>query len=460
MLILAYLTTGNQLALVALSEGVLMAKFPTLPLAIRDLFQVFFSAHSINLLIDFWGQEQLSISGDTPDHPLKLRIHHPGVVRALILQRDPLVLTDAYLKGFLDLDSPLEDAIPLATCLGNPVSHWHKALWAWVSALGLPRLSTLSYPLEASGFKEENPDSHSPAHDQQAIHYHYDIGNDFYRLWLDPMMVYSCARFEQDTTSLNEAQATKLDRICRKLRLEHGNTFLDIGCGWGSLLRWAATHYGVKAYGITLSEEQLRFCQKCIADEGLDSRVHVQLLDYRSLSSPAGEGCDRQQFDKIASVGMIEHVGPSHYPIYFRQVLSALKPGGLFLNHGITSSRVWNRSAMSERFMNRYIFPQGHLARLSDTLVAAENEGWEIVDVDAWRPHYAATLRHWASNLDQAQDQGASKLGERRLQLWRLYLLLSALNFDRSHLNLYQILLRRRSDANWNLPLTREGWLC
>jgi cyclopropane-fatty-acyl-phospholipid synthase len=289
--------------------------------------------------------------------------------------------------------------------------------------------------------------------DRVAVQHHYDTGNAFYKLWLDPQMVYSCAYFEHPQMSLEEAQAAKLDRICRKLKLSSGETLLDIGCGWGALMHWAVARYGVKAHGITLSEEQLVYNQQRIAEAGLEDSITVEVLDYRDL--PA-----EPRFNKIVSVGMVEHVGLQNYPAYFQHALAALKPGGLFLNHGIASGDVWNQSSIGEQFIDRYIFPDSQLTPVSTQLAVAEANGWEIVDVDGWRLHYAKTLRCWVENFTAAFDQISEKIGERQAHLWRIYLIGCALSFENNYMGIYQTLLRRKADQAWDLPMTRSEWLC
>jgi cyclopropane-fatty-acyl-phospholipid synthase len=292
--------------------------------------------------------------------------------------------------------------------------------------------------------------THSAERDKADVQCHYDTSNDFFRIWLDPMMVYSCAHFEHPDMSLADAQKSKLDLICRKLRLQPGEDFLDIGCGWGALLRWAVTNYRVRAHGITLSEEQVEFNRKWIADHHLEDKVRVDTLDYRDLPQ-------KPTYDKIASIGMVEHVGIKNYAVYFRSALAALKPGGLFLNHGIGVNNFFEPES---RFIRRYIFPDGECVSIVSYLKAAKDAGWEIVDVDAWRPHYAKTLRCWAANLDSAVDEAIALVGNRVVKLWQLYLIVCAQGFENGRNGVYQALLRRAADSHWDLPLRRGEWLC
>jgi len=423
----------------------------TIPSGIRDAIRDILTGINLPLecRINFWDADQLQVSAASTDNaaPLILRFRHPGVIRAILLKQDPLVLADAYLKGFFEISGKLEALILLFRQMSHVQLQPAKRLRAWLEALTLPPLPELASP--------DTPFSSLPfpETDRQAIQHHYDVGNAFYRLWLDSHLVYSCAHFEHPDMSLDQAQAAKLDLICHKLRLQPGETLLDVGCGWGALLRWAVTHYGVQGYGITLSDKQLAFNRQQIEVQGLGDRLQVELLDYRDLPQ-------HPTFDKAVSVGMIEHVGKKNYPTYFDRIRTSLKPGGLFLNHGITATHEWDGSSLGERFINRYIFPNGELTRLSTTLTVAEDHGWEVVDVDGWRPHYAKTLRHWAANLDRRLDQVTELIGKRETLLWQIYLLGSALAFENNDMGIYQVLLRPQADREWNLPLTRAGWLC
>jgi len=237
--------------------------------------------------------------------------------------------------------------------------------------------------------------------DAQAIAYHYDVSNEFYALFLDPLMVYTCAYYRDPDGTLEQAQADKLDLVCRKLRLAKGETMLDIGCGWGSLAIWAAQHYGVRAHGVTLSRAQADYAAERIASLGLADRCQVEYLDLRDLPASA-------RYDKIAAVGVIEHVGIPNYPTFFGRVHAMLNAGGLYLNHGIVHHFHWKPSSQTE-FLYRHVFPNGDLAGLSETLTEIERAGFEIVDVDGLRLHYARTCRQWA-----VRCSGRSRFAARR----------------------------------------------
>jgi len=284
------------------------------------------------------------------------------------------------------------------------------------------------------------------------IRHHYDVSNAFYRLWLDERMVYSCAYFHHDDDTLDAAQAQKLDHICRKLALEPGERFLDIGCGWGGLVLWAAEHYGVEATGITLSQNQFEHVSGEIRRRGLTGRVRVELRDYLDLPEEA-------QFDKIASVGMFEHVGMRNYPRYFGKIFRVLKPGGMVLNHGITHNTLAADSLGSGigDFVEEYVFPGGELTHVARVIEGMSREGLELVDAEALREHYGKTLWHWVDRLEANADAARQEVGEERFRVWRIYMAGSAHAFDRGWLSLWQLLAGKpHPDGRLPHPLTRE----
>jgi cyclopropane-fatty-acyl-phospholipid synthase len=287
---------------------------------------------------------------------------------------------------------------------------------------------------------------------QANIHHHYDVSNAFYRLWLDERMVYSCAYFRNEADSLDEAQAQKLDHVCRKLQLQPGDEFLDIGCGWGALIFRAAQSYGVRATGITLSENQYDYVRTKIAELGLGDRVHVQLCDYVNLP-------EDRVFDKIASIGMFEHVGIRNYPRYFGKIRRILKPGGLVLNHGITHNWLGADSLGSGigDFVEEYVFPGGQLAHVSRVMQGIAADGLEVIDAEALREHYARTLWNWLDRLERNADAARREVGEEKFRVWRIYLAGSAHAFDRGWLSIYQLLAGRPlSDGRLPHPATRD----
>ena len=286
---------------------------------------------------------------------------------------------------------------------------------------------------------------HSLGKDAAQIEFHYDVSDDFYALWLDPRRVYSCAYYREADMTLAQAQEAKLDHICRKLMLKPGERMLDIGSGWGGLLLWAAEHYGVDATGITLSKNQHAHVTRLIAEKGLQNRVRVELCDYRKLDTS-------RPFDKISSVGMFEHVGSVNMPTYFRKIHDLLAPGGLAMNHGITSGQLdyQQLGAGMGDFIEKYIFPGGELLHVTEVLRATAAAGLEMVDTENLRPHYARTLWAWSDSLENQLDRARAVLqasggrqgenAERILRAYRLYLAGSAMSFEQGWISLHQML--------------------
>src|SRR5213594_3990165 len=285
--------------------------------------------------------------------------------------------------------------------------------------------------------------------DRQAIAFHYDVSNDFYALFLDRRMVYTCAYYRTPDGDLDQAQEDKLELVCRKLRLQPGERLLDIGCGWGSLVVWAAERYGVQAHGVTLSKAQTEYAQARIRSLGLEERARVDHLDYRDLPRDL-------RFDKIAAVGVIEHVGIPNYASYFARVHEMLQPSGLFLNHGITHAKHWRRSSQTE-FLERHVFPNGEMDNVSHTLDVLERARFEIRDVESLREHYARTTRQWVDRLQANAERARALVGERVYRTWLLYLAASSVSFMQGSIGLYQIVATRPDPAAATaVPATRE----
>lgn len=341
---------------------------------------------------------------------------------------DVAAFGDAYVKNELDFEGNVEAAI---------------ALVRYLRTVKIPGREKVRLALQFG-----RSSRHTRSDDTRDVRAHYDLSNDFYRLFLDKRMVYSCAYFRTPDLLLDQAQEEKLDLVCRKLRLQKDERFLDVGCGWGALVIWAAEHYGVRAHGITLSKKQFELAIEKVRSAGLSDRVTIEQRHY--LDIPTG------QFDKIASIGMYEHVGIKKYPAYFTALHSALKPGGLLLNHGITVRRSTDSSVGGE-FISKYIFPGGELDNVPHTQVVMEECGFEILDVETWRRHYARTLREWYRRLHENHMAAAKYVPQTVLRAWRLYLLGFALSFDENVLNIYQVLAAKNDPSgNANVPMTRE----
>jgi cyclopropane-fatty-acyl-phospholipid synthase len=338
-------------------------------------------------------------------------------------------IAEAYVERRIEIDGAMRDLMAAAVRLlpGSPVAS-DTGWWTHV----LHRAKSLAH--------------HTPQKDAEQIQFHYDVSDDFYQLWLDPRRVYSCAYYRDADMTLAQAQEAKLDHICRKLMLKPGERFLDIGAGWGGLLLWAAENYGVTATGITLSKNQHAHVSRLIEEKGLAGRVKMQLRDYRELPEDS-------QFDKIASVGMFEHVGQANMPTYFAKILSLLRPGGLVMNHGITAGRLdpGGLGAGMGEFIGKYIFPGGELLHVSHVLREMSVAGLEMVDTENLRPHYARTLWAWSDGLEAQLDearrilhgQHGEERGDRVLRAYRLYLAGCAMTFEQGWVSLHQILASR-----------------
>ncbi len=361
---------------------------------------------------------------------VKVQLTVKSLRAALLLLRPTLgKIAKAYVEGALDIVGDVQDILRCG-----------EDLVARDSSTYQRRLSLLKW------WKHTRPA------DRRSIQHHYDVGNDFYSLWLDQNRVYSCGYFAKDGDSLDVAQEKKLDHICRKLNLEAGEKFLDIGCGWGGLVIWAAKNYGVHATGITLSEEQLAFSRNRIKQLGLQGKIEVRLMDYRDLPSDI-------QYDKIASVGMFEHVGRLNLPQYFSKIYSLLKPGGVVMNHGITTNSLDDHALGSDigRFVDEYVFPGGELVHLSTVIGEMASQGIEVWDAESLRPHYAKTLWEWVKRLEGASDQARELVGEKRFRIWKIYMAGSAHAFDRGWISIFQILgVKPFESGAITYPMTRE----
>jgi cyclopropane-fatty-acyl-phospholipid synthase len=389
-------------------------------------------------------------AGHEPSFTLVL--NRPGALRRMLLPPTDLALGEAYLRDDFDVEGDLERATELADVLAARLRSpaLLARLWRKLPADDVPKKAVDGTPGHLGGRL------HSRKRDASAVRSHYDVGNEFYALWLDGRMVYSCAYFETGEEDIHTAQEAKLDLICRKLRLKPGESLLDIGCGWGSLVLHAAERYDVRTTGITLSERQATFARARIAEAGLADRCRIEVRDYRDLPREV-------VFDKVVSVGMFEHVGRSRLPTYFSQAYRLTRPGGLFLNHGIVTLsshpaplRMLERP-LSRRtsFIQRYVFPDGELVPPADVLRRAEAAGFETRDLESLREHYALTLRRWVRRLEEHHDEATRIVGETTYRIWRLYMSGSARAFATGRIGVIQTLFSK-NDGLSRLPLTRK----
>ena len=386
---------------------------------------------------------------DEQPRPATIVLNHPGAVRSMFSSLNEVGLAEAYLYDDFDVEGDIYRVYSLADRLIKASLSMSTKLRIGQMVLRLPAGG--EHQIDQRGPAELSGQPHSIERDRQAISYHYDVSNDFYALWLDSNMVYSCAYFENNEQDLDAAQVRKLDYICRKLRLKPGQRLLDIGCGWGGLVRHAVDNYGVDATGITLSEPQVELANQRLADAGLDERARVELLDYREVD-------DGEDFDALVSVGMFEHVGEALLGTYFRKAIDLLRPGGVFLNHGIASNATIKRRK-GPTFTQRYVFPDGELTPINVSLHAAEKVGFEVRDVESLREHYALTLRRWVRRLESSHRQALEFVSEPTYRVWKLFMSASAFGFSIGSLNVYQsLLVKQRADGSSDLSLTREDW--
>jgi cyclopropane-fatty-acyl-phospholipid synthase len=365
------------------------------------------------LRLKFWDGETFDL-GSLP--VITITLATPSLLRSL-MRGNIEALGDAYVAGTLRVEGRLGDIVAVGIDLARRAEQF-----SWVARL-------LSLLLKLHRF------NHSRKADAAAISHHYDVSNDFYALWLDQRLVYSCAYFTTGDENINQAQEAKLDHLCRKLRLSPGERMLDIGCGWGGLAIYAAQNYGAQVLAVTLSARQIEEARRRVAAAGVADRVAVEQRDYRDI---AGEGV----FDKIVSVGMYEHVGLVNLPLYFANIRRLLRVGGLALNHGITTGQL-DSGTMAPRgssFIERYVFPGGELPHVSRMVRDTAAAGLDIIDVENLRPHYTQTLLHWVRRLQEHQREAESLVGPDKFRIWRIYMAGSALAFDRGWLSLYQTL--------------------
>jgi cyclopropane-fatty-acyl-phospholipid synthase len=389
-----------------------------------------------------------------PGEPgLTLVLNHPGSLRRLFLPPTQATMGAAYVQGDVDLEGEVEAAGAVAYQAAARLRSPLRLLTVLARAARLPRGRKAGGvgPFSSGG---PSGSKHSRRRDAAAVTGHYDVGNDFYRLFLDRRMVYSCAYFADDSDDLDRAQEAKLDHICRKLRLRPGDRFLDIGCGWGALVLHASRRYGVEALGITLSEPQASLARERIAAAGLSERCRVEVRDYRDLRPDA-------RFDKVASIGMVEHVGRRRIRTYFDEVARHLAPGGLFLNHGIVSlegppgplGRLGLRALRpSVSFIQRYVFPDSELLSVTELTAPGERVGLELRDTESLREHYARTLRHWVRRLESNREQARRLVGNDTYRLWRLYMAGCAYTFTAGSIGIVQMLWGKPAEGG-SLPL-------
>ena len=400
-----------------------------------------------NFAVQLWDGEQWPAQpGNRPLFKLLLRT--PSAVRGMFSQPDSLSFGEAFVFNHLDIAGSLLDIFA-------PADRLMTIGWSFAERCRLlPQLWSIPTPSYArtglfAGFGGDGGQG-SAQRTRAAVNYHYDHPVEFWQLWLDESLSYSCAYFESVDGSLATAQKAKLDYICRKLRLRPGMRLLDLGCGWGALILHAAIHYGVEALGLTVSPEQADVARQRIRQAGVDHRCRVVVEDFFAWREP-------ESFDRVASVGAAEHVPESRFEDYFRLAFASLRPGGQFLHHAITRTpSVPERPGRS--FNHRYVFPDHFLASIGQTLSAAEAAGFEARDTESLREHYALTLKHWLQRFEAAQNEIVRLTDEVSCRVFRLYLAGTAYEFQCGRVNLHQSLLVKPNGGRSGVPLTREDW--
>ncbi|HLY84093.1 MAG TPA: cyclopropane-fatty-acyl-phospholipid synthase family protein [Acidimicrobiales bacterium] len=384
-------------------------------------------------------------------------LRSPDAVVRIVQNPGELGFARAYVTGELDVEGDMFEALSLRDLL--PKIQLGPAQWLQAAQLaGRAVLHRLPTPPEEAHLRGRR---HSRQRDRAAVSHHYDVSNEFYRLFLGPSMTYSCALWSSPKATLEDAQAAKYDLVCHKLDLRPGQRLLDVGCGWGGMVTHAAGHYGAEAVGVTLSARQVEWASKAIAEAGMASDVVVRLQDYRDIADGP--------YDAISSIGMFEHVGVARLREYFAHLYELVEPGGRVLNHGISRqpaptspARVRLPAPVQARisphtsrdsFLDRYVFPDGELHEVGSVVSVMQEVGFEVRHVESLREHYALTLRAWVANLESHWDEAVETVGAGRARVWRLYMAASALNFEAGRTSIHQVLAVRPEDGRSGIPL-------
>ena len=386
------------------------------------------SKFNLPLCVELWNGAQVDLSSDHQPR-VKIRVPNPGGLRYLLA---PSLgnLGEAYVEGALEIEGRAADMIQVGSALAETTGK--PARTSRVASAALRLVSP-----------------HTREKDAEAIRYHYDVSNEFYSLFLDPAMVYSCAYFENGDEDLATAQQKKIDHILTKIGVQPGQTLLDIGCGWGALVIRAASKFGACCVGVTLSERQYELARERVTQAGLQDRIEIRLQDYRDVAG---------QFDRITSVGMFEHVGVDNLPEYFGRISGLLAPGGVVMNHGITTSDVEQRNSPygGGEFIDKYVFPHGELAHLSTVIRTMQEGGLEVRDVENLRRHYARTCALWTENFENNADRIRATCDPKTFRIWHVYLAGCAYGFAHDWISLYQIVCGKAGEEPDLIPWSRR----
>jgi cyclopropane-fatty-acyl-phospholipid synthase len=378
---------------------------------------------ALPLRLELWNGQQLDFGQQAPQ--VTVKVPHASAL-GYLLTPSLINLGKAYVEGKIEVEGRVNEIISVASALAKQTLKPEGKFARIVRSF-----------------------QHTRKKDEEAIRYHYDVSNDFYSTWLDDNMVYSCAYFENGDEDLTTAQLKKIDHILTKIQVRPGHTLLDIGCGWGALAIRAAQKYGAKCVGITLSQNQFALAKERVARAGLSDRVEIRLEDYRDVSG---------SYDRITSVGMFEHVGARHLPLYFSRMCSLLKDGGIAMNHGITTSDPENGESAygGGEFIEQYVFPHGELVHIGAVLKAMQEGGLEALDVENLRRHYAKTCGMWADNFEAQSDRIKSLVDDKHFRIWRVYLAGCAYAFRQDWVSLYQVVCAKAGSDVSSLPWSRR----
>lgn len=379
---------------------------------------------ALPLRLELWNGQQLDFD-EQAQPKVTVRVPHASAL-SYLLTPSLFNLGKAYVEGKIEVEGRAREIISVGSALAQHTLRPEGKFSRLVRSV-----------------------QHSRKKDEEAIRYHYDVSNDFYRLWLDENMVYSCAYFENGNEDLNTAQLKKIDHILTKIRVRPGHTLLDVGCGWGALVMRAAQKFGARCVGITLSENQYRLARERIAQAGLSDRVEIRLEDYRDTQG---------KYDRITSVGMFEHVGAKHLLTYFSKLCSLLDDDGIMMNHGITTTDPHDGGSAwgGGDFIDQYVFPHGELEHISTVLRAMQEGGLEAFDVESLRRHYARTCETWAENFEEHADRIKAEVDDKRFRIWRVYLAGCAYAFANDWVSLYQVVCTKANRDASTLPWSRR----